>query len=104
MRDPLHHLLWRKQLHPSRVADYERLHRDPWPELLDELRSRGVHEYEIYLDGDEALGSLWAPHPDLDVLLSPAGSDVLQAWRNEVAALGPSLGVRQLTDRIFYLP
>jgi L-rhamnose mutarotase len=37
---------------PSRMADYERMHREAWPELLDALHRTGWRNYSLFLRDD----------------------------------------------------
>ena len=43
-------LAFRMKLLPGFEEEYERRHREIWPELLTLLKERGIMEYEIYLD------------------------------------------------------
>ncbi len=33
---------------PELISEYERLHRDVWPEILDSIRSSGIDNMQIY--------------------------------------------------------
>ncbi len=39
-------------LPPEGAAEYERLHADVWPEVLDRLKKSNVSNYSIYRHGD----------------------------------------------------
>ena len=39
-------------------AEYRRRHAAVWPEMLDELRSAGAHDYSIFLRGEDLFGYL----------------------------------------------
>lgn len=47
--------LWVK---PEKLDEYKRLHREVWPELLDDLRAAGARNYAIFADGPELFGYL----------------------------------------------
>jgi len=49
---------FRMKLRPGAETEYERRHREIWPEILDLLRSRGISEYAIFLDRES--GTLFA--------------------------------------------
>jgi L-rhamnose mutarotase len=41
---------FRMVLNPGMREEYERRHRDIWPELVDALHNAGVRDYRIFLD------------------------------------------------------
>ena len=47
--------LWVK---PERLEEYKRLHREVWPELLDDMRAASIRNYSIFADGPELFGYL----------------------------------------------
>lgn len=51
-------MAFRMQLDPGKRDEYERRHREIWPELASALREAGVSEYRIFLD--EATHHLFA--------------------------------------------
>ncbi len=36
---------------PDQIEAYERLHADPWPAVLDQIRRSNIRNYTIYRDG-----------------------------------------------------
>lgn len=36
----------------ERIEDYERLHAEPWPDVLDQIRRSNIRNYSIFRDGD----------------------------------------------------
>ena len=51
-------LAFRMTLKPGMRDEYERRHREIWPELADALRAAGIRDYWIFLD--ESTGHLFA--------------------------------------------
>ena len=51
-------IAFRMTLKPGQRDEYERRHRDIWPELAEALRNAGVRDYWIFLD--ETTGDLFA--------------------------------------------
>ena len=51
-------IAFRMALKPGMRDEYERRHRELWPELADALRRAGIRDYWIFLD--EATGQLFA--------------------------------------------
>ena len=53
----MHRVAIKMQLHKGFEAEYERRHKDLWPDLQALLKGSGISEYSIYLE--EASGSLF---------------------------------------------
>ncbi len=47
--------LWVK---PERLEEYKRLHREVWPDLLEDMRAASIRNYSIFADGPELFGYL----------------------------------------------
>ena len=45
-------IAFRMVLNPGMRDEYERRHREIWPELVDALHNAGVRDYRIFLDDD----------------------------------------------------
>jgi L-rhamnose mutarotase len=43
-------IAFRMMLNPGMHEEYERRHREIWPELVDALRNAGVRDYRIFFD------------------------------------------------------
>ena len=41
----------RIDLRPDRIEQYERLHADVWPEVLDQIRRSNIRNYTIFREG-----------------------------------------------------
>ncbi|MCL5270281.1 MAG: L-rhamnose mutarotase [bacterium] len=39
------------KIYPGQEAEYAKRHEEIWPDLRDELKSHGVHNYSIFRDG-----------------------------------------------------
>mgnify|MGYP001476117973 CR=1 FL=1 len=46
-------LILHSELKPEKTDDYVRLHAQPWPELLELIRSCHIHNYSISIRGTE---------------------------------------------------
>ena len=42
-------------MRPEKIAEYRRLHAEPWPELSQALKDANIHNYSIYLREPENL-------------------------------------------------
>jgi L-rhamnose mutarotase len=77
---------WTLRLKPGREAEYDRRHREIWPELLDALRDAGISRYVIFRDELRLFGCFEtedaaATRAKLDA------SPVNQRWRAFMAPL-----------------
>ena len=78
---------FRMMLNPGMREEYERRHREIWPELVDALHNAGVRDYRIFLDEET--------HHLFAVLTLPAGHtmdqlpalDIMRKWWDHMAAI-----------------
>jgi L-rhamnose mutarotase len=95
------------RLRPGQEAEYRRRHAAVWPEMLEELRAAGAHDYSIFLHGDDLFGYLVVD--DLARFqASLASSDVNARWQAEMGDLidpltDPATGFHQRLDEVFHL-
>lgn len=52
MAEPIRYA-FRMKLRPGTAGEYVRLHEDVDPDVLDGIRRAGIHNYSIFLDGDD---------------------------------------------------
>jgi L-rhamnose mutarotase len=43
----------RIDVRPDRIDEYERLHAEPWPGVLDQIRRSNIRNYTIFRDGTD---------------------------------------------------
>ncbi len=95
------------RLRSGQEAEYRRRHAAVWPEMLDELRAAGAHDYSIFLHGDDLFGYLVVD--DLARFQSYlAVSDVNARWQAEMGDLidpmtDPATGFHRQLDEVFHL-
>lgn len=78
---------FRMTLKPGMREEYERRHREIWPELADALRAAGIRDYRIFLD--ESTGHLFAIHqrtPDHTTDALPT-LPIMRKWWDFMAGL-----------------
>jgi L-rhamnose mutarotase len=77
-------------LRPERAAEYLRLHADPWPDALDNLRAAGMRNYSIFLR-DGLLFSYFEYDGDYeaDMAGQPPSEVALRWWGATVPCLDP---------------
>ena len=74
-------------LKPGMREEYEKRHREIWPELADALRDAGIREYRIFLD--ESTGHLFAIHQRTDTHTTDSlpALPVMRKWWDFMAEL-----------------
>ena len=80
-------IAFRMTLKPGQRDEYERRHRDLWPELAEALRNAGIRDYWIFLD--EPSGHLFAtlkrePGHTMDAL---PDLPIMRKWWDNMADL-----------------
>jgi L-rhamnose mutarotase len=71
---------------PDKIDEYVEAHRNVWPEMLDALRSAGIHNYTIFRAGDSVFGYFEAE--DLDgAARQIASQEVNTRWQDAMAEL-----------------
>jgi len=74
------------RVHPDKVEEYVRAHRNVWPEMLDALRAAGIRNYTIFRDGDRMFGYFEAD--DLAAAQQHlAQQEVSTRWQDAMAEL-----------------
>lgn len=74
------------RLKPDKAEEYDRVHKDVWPELLQELKSFGVREYSIFRRNQQLV--LYLRVTDFDRLLTQlAESEINLKWQGYVKDL-----------------
>jgi L-rhamnose mutarotase len=66
---------------PEKLAEYKRLHADPWPGVLETLRKHHVRNYVIYQHADLLFGHLEYHGSDFAADMAEIAKDpVTQDW------------------------
>lgn len=81
---------FRMSVNPDRHEEYQKRHNPIWPELEQELKSHGVHNYSIFLDPEthELFG--YAEIEDEDRWAAIAETDVCKRWWAYMKDIMPS--------------
>lgn len=70
---------WVMKLKPGQEAEYKRKHDEIWPEMVELLKSQGVHNYSIYRHG--LLLFAYLEKPDDSPSQTDAVNDVVKRWQ-----------------------
>lgn len=66
---------------PEKLAEYKKLHAEPWPGVLEALRKHHVHNYVIYQHADLLFGHLEYDGSDFKADMAEIAKDpVTQEW------------------------
>ena len=90
---------------PENVEEYERLHEDVWPGVLDQLRASHMTNYSIYRHGDLLISYLEYTGDDLEADTAAIAADpATQAWWEICDPLQTPLDGRADGERWAVLP
>jgi L-rhamnose mutarotase len=74
------------RVRPERIEEYVHAHRHVWPEMLDALRSAGIHNYTIFRHGNQMFG--YFESDDLEAAARYlAEQEVSERWQDAMAEL-----------------
>jgi L-rhamnose mutarotase len=74
------------QVRPEQIEEYVHAHRHVWPEMLDALRSAGIHNYTIFRHGNQMFG--YFESDDLEAAARYlAEQEVSERWQDAMAEL-----------------
>ena len=74
----------RIHVRPERIADYERLHADPWPGVVDQIRRSNIRNYSIYRHGTELFAYFEYVGDDFEADMKAMAADPeTQRWWSE---------------------
>ena len=65
----------------ARIEDYERLHAETWPGVLDAIRRANIHNYSIFREGDQLFAYFEYVGDDFEADMAAMAADpVVQDW------------------------
>lgn len=104
----MHRIAFKMQLHKGCQEEYERRHKELWPELKALLADSGITQYSIFLDDTtlELFGVLKAD--DTTKLEQLSSSPIMQKWwaymKDIMDAKSDNSPVSVPLREVFYLP
>ncbi|HEX3790512.1 MAG TPA: L-rhamnose mutarotase [Pseudonocardiaceae bacterium] len=73
------------RVRPDRLDEYERRHREVWPDMLDALSATGWHNYSIFSAGDGLLVGYLETEDFETAQAAMAATEVNARWQAEMA-------------------
>ena len=71
----------RIRVRPEAIDEYERLHADPWPGVLDQIRRSNIRNYTIWRDGTELFAAFDYVGQDFEADMATMAADpATQRW------------------------
>ncbi len=71
----------RIDVRPDRIDDYERLHADPWPGVLEQIRRSNIRNYTIFRDGTDLFAYFEYTGDDFEADMAAMAADPeTQRW------------------------
>lgn len=101
-------IAFKMKLHQGKEAEYRRRHDELWPELAQLLKTTGISEYSIFLDGEThtLFGVLKVKDPaELDNLPSQPVMQKWWAYMKDIMESNPDNSPVSIPlKEVFYLP
>jgi L-rhamnose mutarotase len=100
---------WKARLLPGMKDEYVQRHKNIWPELSELLNAAGIHNYTIWLAGDELFGYYEAEQGVAYASKVQAGSPVVDKWNEYMKDVmimekDPATGTHYQLEQVFYHP
>ncbi len=77
---------WTWTIKPECLDDYVKLHKNPWPEMIGELRASGLHIMDIFQFGNRFF--YYAQSEDMDAAFEyQSKSEVCKRWNAITSAM-----------------
>ena len=71
---------WMAKIKPGKREEYERRHREIWPEMTELLKQAGIFNYTIWTDGDVLFGYYECAHGVTFAAKTQAESEIVDRW------------------------
>ena len=109
MNDELRRVGFILRVRADLIEEYQRRHRDVWPELLEALHRTGWHNYSLFMRSDGTLfGYFETPTSFADALEGMSNEEVNARWQEEMAPFfvgtgGPADEMMEGLVEVFHL-
>ena len=101
--------MWKARLLPGMKAEYIKRHDAIWPEQTELLNKAGIHNYSIWITGDEIIGYYEAEKGIEFASKTQAGSPIVDRWNDYmkdvmVMEKDPATGTHYALEQVFFHP
>jgi len=98
---------WKAKLLPGMKSEYIRRHDEIWPEMTELLNKAGIHNYSIWIVGDEIFGCYEAEKGNDFASKTQAESPLVDRWNEYmkdvmVTEIDPKTGTHYKLEQVFY--
>ena len=99
--------MWKARLLPGMMDEYVRRHDLIWPEMTELLNNAGIHNYSIWITGDEIIGYYEADKGNEFASRTQSGSPVVDRWNEYmkdvmVMEVDPKTGTHYKLKQVFF--
>ena len=99
---------WRARIRPGTEAEYIRRHDEIWPEMTALLNAAGIHNYTVWMSGQDLFGYYECADAKLAAQVQ-AASPVVDRWNEYMKDIlmmdfDPETGVTPPLQQVFYHP
>jgi len=92
-------------LRPEAIEDYERIHRDVWPAVLDRIRASNIRNYSIYRYGTMLFAYFEYEGGDFEADMAAMGADqTIQRWWRITAPMQDPVAEREAGEGWHTIP
>lgn len=95
------------KIKPGYEAEYERRHREIWPEIVDLLKKEGVYDYSIFLDKETNTLFAYQKTKEKSGSQDLGGEEAMQRWwafMADIMETNPDLSpISTELKEVFYL-
>lgn len=99
---------WRAKINPGMIDEYEKRHREIWPEMVEILKNAGIRNYTIWRDGYDLFGYYECEFGAQFACDYQANSPVVDRWNESMRPvmtmpLDPETGAQPKLLKVFEL-
>ncbi len=99
---------WKALIKEGSLPEYEKRHREIWPEMVVVLKEAGIRNYSIWNVGNEMFGYYECEKGTDFAAKTQAGSPIVDRWNEYmidilIMEMDPESGAQPLMKQVFYL-
>jgi len=95
--------VWKARVRDGMAEEYEKRHREIWPEMVGALKEAGVCRYSIFRSGNELFGYYECEKGSAYAAQSKAASKVFADWQEYMKDCMEPVEGQEPFRQVFYL-